>query len=62
LGKVVAGFVEEHDKLWVTVFSQKYLKGNSILSIIPHAGDSYVWRGILKARDAIREGFSIRLG
>lgn len=62
LGKVVAGFVEDHDKFWVTILSHKYLKGNSILSVGVRAGDSYIWRGIIKAKDVLKDGISVRLG
>jgi hypothetical protein len=38
------------------------LKGNSILSVGVRAGDSYIWGGIIKAKDVLKDGISVRLG
>lgn len=54
--------MNEKDKLWVKVFSQKYITTGSVLTEQMRLGGSYVWRGILKARDSVAGGYGPRLG
>ncbi|GAB2261587.1 hypothetical protein Droror1_Dr00002584, partial [Drosera rotundifolia] len=49
-------------KMWVQALSQKYLKNDSVLMANYHHGDSYIWKGIVKAREAIGHDFGVRLG
>lgn len=62
LGKLVRKMINEKDKLWVHVIGHKYLHSNSILTKKVRLGASYVWRGLLKARDAVAHGFCAKLG
>ncbi|XP_057419083.1 uncharacterized protein LOC130713326 [Lotus japonicus] len=62
LGKLVHSMLNERDKLWVQCLSTKYLHSGSILVEPQRLGTSYVWRGILKARDAVAQGFGVKLG
>ncbi|KAJ1433705.1 ribonuclease H [Sesbania bispinosa] len=62
LGKLVWKFLSNEDKLWIEVLKAKYLKYDSILSVSAKARDSYIWRGILRARDSLKDGFEYQLG
>src|ERR1044072_8595275 len=62
LGKAVWSMLHEPNKLWVKVFTNKYLQNSSILQVKPKVSDSPVWKGLLKSRDYLREGFSFKLG
>jgi hypothetical protein len=44
------------DSMWVSQLSGKYLLHGSFLSPPPHSSSSWLWKGILLSRDAIRLG------
>lgn len=54
--------MNEKGKLWVQVLTEKYCRTDFILTEQVRLGNSYVWRGILKARDAVQHGFGVKLG
>lgn len=56
LGKLVDN-LHGHDKLWVTTLSQNYLSGDLILARSYNYDDSYIWKGIIKAKDRLANGF-----
>ncbi|KAK7282258.1 hypothetical protein RIF29_10902 [Crotalaria pallida] len=60
--ELVWSLLHEHDKLWVQVLTHKYLSTMSILQVAHPGSCSFVWKGILRARDALKNGFLIRLG
>lgn len=62
LGKLVWDCLQGDDKLWIQVLAAKYLGKNFILDVQAKSNSSYLWRGLLKARDALRNGFSFKLG
>ncbi|KAJ1389283.1 hypothetical protein SESBI_38405 [Sesbania bispinosa] len=62
LGKLVWDFIHKEDKFWVRVLKAKYLPSGSILSASRTVNASPVWNGIIKAKDAIKDGFRFRLG
>lgn len=62
LGKLVSDCLQGYDKLWIQVLFAKYLGKNSILDVEAKLNSSYFWRGLLKARDDLRHGFSFKLG
>ncbi|KAJ1414180.1 Ribonuclease H-like superfamily [Sesbania bispinosa] len=55
-------FVEGFNKLWVRFIKAKYISSGSILSATSTPGASYIWNGIVKAKEALKEGFAYRLG
>lgn len=62
LGKLIWSLVQDHDKLWVHVLSHRYLGEHSVLEVFADQNASPLWKGLLKVRDVLREGFSFRLG
>ncbi|KAJ1421151.1 Endonuclease/exonuclease/phosphatase superfamily [Sesbania bispinosa] len=62
LGKLVWALLTQEDKFWVQVLKAKYLPGNSVLSATTPIGASYIWKGIVRAKNALLEGFDFRLG
>ncbi|KAJ1376166.1 Ribonuclease H domain [Sesbania bispinosa] len=42
--------------------SHKYLRGGSILGAKADNSESFIWKGILKAKEALRNGFMMKLG
>lgn len=62
LGKLVHNMLNEKDKLWVQVLSQKYLCSELVLIEQRRLRTLYVWIGILKDRDVVAHGFGSKLG
>ncbi|KAJ1428203.1 Ribonuclease H-like superfamily [Sesbania bispinosa] len=59
LGKLVWKMMHERDSLWVQVLSHKYIKTCSLLSAPTPPTSSIVWRSIIKAKDALKNGYSM---
>jgi hypothetical protein len=58
LGKLVWDIVKSSSKLWVDLFSSKYINGpNFLLSNTPHSSSS-TWSSIIRAKDILKDGFS----
>ncbi|XP_057443884.1 uncharacterized protein LOC130736046 [Lotus japonicus] len=62
LGKAVWQLSDVSPKLWVQALTHKYLKDTSIFSAGNRSNSSPIWRGILRARDQLAEGFKYRIG
>jgi hypothetical protein len=62
LGKLVWDIVQSSSKLWVELFSSKYITGpNFLLSSIPPRSSS-TWSSIIRAKYILKDGFSWRVG
>jgi hypothetical protein len=58
LGKLVWDMVQSSRKLWVDLFSSKYIAGpNFLLSSTPSSSSS-TWSSIIRAKDILKDGFS----
>lgn len=62
LGKAVWNLIDKPGKLWVRVMREKYLSNSSLMQVQQVQNASPVWKGILKARDRLKEGFNFRMG
>lgn len=62
MGKVVWSLAQNSHKLWARVLSHKYLGTQHILAAPRVQGVSPLWRGILRARDSIKDGFRFKVG
>lgn len=62
LGKAVWNLIHSSNKLWVQVFRHKYLQHSSILSVPRRSNSSPIWKGILNARDKLKDGYGFSLG
>ena len=62
LGKIIWDMLSKPGKLWVQLLSSKYLRENSLLNARRKNGDSYIWRSITKAIQALEDGYKIRIG
>ena len=62
LGKVVWNILNQPTRLSSKVLIQKYLGCESIFLTSPNRKCSYVWQGILKTIDRLRDGFKFRIG
>lgn len=62
LGKLAWSMLHEGKKLWVQILSHKYIKNGSIWGENKCSSRSLIWRGIQKAAQALRGGFSFRIG
>jgi len=62
LGKLVWNLLYDLQKLWVRVLSHKYIKGGDIWNIKAKENISLIWRSILKALEALRQGFQFCIG
>ena len=61
LGKLVWNMAVSSNKTWVRILEHKYLRNSSIFGCSDSKGVSYVWRSILKALNAIREGWAFKI-
>lgn len=62
LGKAVWHLLYSSNKLWVQVLRHKYVQNSSILSVPRRPNGSPIWRGILNARDQLKDVFRFMLG
>ncbi|KAJ1399437.1 Ribonuclease H-like superfamily [Sesbania bispinosa] len=62
LGKLLWALLQGEDKLWVQVFTAKYSSNASILGAPVSNGSSHIWKSIVKAKVALRDGFNFRIG
>lgn len=62
LGKAVWSMIHKPGKLWVRVLAHKYLRTSSFFQAIASTNASPVWKGLLRARDHLREDLRFRLG
>nr|KYP69891.1 hypothetical protein KK1_009097 [Cajanus cajan] len=62
LGKLVCHLVNSLHKLWVQILNAKYLQSASILTTTTPTSSSYIWRSIIKVKDALLNQFQLRLG
>ncbi|KAJ1378246.1 Ribonuclease H domain [Sesbania bispinosa] len=62
MGKLLWDIVSDSNKPWVQVVKAKYLCSASIWQAKCNAGSSHIWRGIIKSRDALKDGFCFSLG
>lgn len=62
LGKLVDSLLHDKDKIWVKALSEKYLANDSVLVANYKYGDSYIWKGIIQAKNNIAAGFGAQLG
>ena len=62
LGKMIWNNLNEPGRLSSHVLTAKYLGAKSFFLAQPRRNCSYVWRGILKARQYLKDGFQFRLG
>lgn len=60
LGKLVWTLLHERDKLWVQVLTHKYIQ-HSLWRSTNRRSSSLIWRSIVKAIEALREGFKMRI-
>jgi hypothetical protein len=51
-----------HQTLYARVLRAKYFPHGDLLSAVPQAGMSYVWRSILKGLGVLKEGIIWRVG
>ncbi|KAL6544208.1 hypothetical protein OROGR_010705 [Orobanche gracilis] len=62
LGSLVNSMLHDHDKLWVRMLTEKYCPHNLVLSSQYRYGDSYIWKGIMQAKNSLKESFLPFLG
>ena len=62
LGKLIWSILHDKHKLWVKVLSHKYIKQGSIWNTEAGKNISLVWKSILKALEALKNGFRFRIG
>lgn len=62
LGKLVEDLVHEPDNVLVKVLSHKYLHAESVLVGQCKQSDSYIWRGIMRAKNNVMQGYQAFLG
>src|ERR1044072_6453265 len=56
LGRLVDDLIHEPQKPWVRALAEKYLQQTSVLAGKYHAGDFYIWRGIMLAKEKLVAG------
>jgi hypothetical protein len=61
LGKLIWEVLNNPDKLWVRLMSEKYLKGRSIFKVAV-TGGSATWNSINKTLHMLKDGFSVKIG
>lgn len=61
LGNLLWSLADEQEKYWVQLLCSRYLKGKSLFSVSVPCNSSYIWRGIVKTVQALREGFRFNL-
>lgn len=62
LGKLVDNLLHDHNKVWVRALTEKYVPDKLILHGEYSQGDSYIWKGIIRAKNDIKDGFQPLLG
>ncbi|KAL6555157.1 hypothetical protein OROGR_006415 [Orobanche gracilis] len=62
LGKATWSMLHHPQKLWVCALRHKYLANDSFWQVERRNNASPIWKGILRARDQMREGFKFRIG
>lgn len=61
LGKLIWSIFHEKNKLWIQVITHKYLGNNSIWAASKNNTTSLTWKIIMKAVEALKDGFAISL-
>lgn len=61
LGKLVWELQQKSNKLWVSVLTNKYNIEDNFLTQTRKPG-SFIWNSILKAKDILGDGYTLRLG
>ncbi|KAL6555008.1 hypothetical protein OROGR_006266 [Orobanche gracilis] len=61
LGKLIWKMIHDADCIWVRLLKGLYLRDADFLKYEIKGNVSYLWRSIIKARDALRECFSFML-
>lgn len=62
LGKLVWDMIQNNNKLWVQMLSDKYTAGENVLSANSSSSSSAIWASIIRAKDVLINGFSWRAG
>ena len=62
LGKLVWDMVQSTNKLWVSLLSDKYTSGQSMLHATTNSSSSPSWSSIIKAKNILRNGYFWRTG
>ncbi|KAK2425496.1 hypothetical protein QL285_035738 [Trifolium repens] len=57
LGKLIWELLQAPDKLWVSLFNDRYLKGQ-----LPFNCGSVIWNVVAKAMQILKEGFTLEIG
>ncbi|KAK2392667.1 hypothetical protein QL285_066003 [Trifolium repens] len=61
LGKLIWEILTSPSKLWVRLFTEKYLKGRNIFNASV-TGGSFVWNSVVKTLRLLKDGFSFKIG
>lgn len=63
LGKLVWELLHPSNKLWTQIYRSKYIgEYGNMLQLSSAANSSYCWRSVVKSAQAIKDGFSWRIG
>ncbi|KAJ1405580.1 Ribonuclease H-like superfamily [Sesbania bispinosa] len=62
LRKMIWRLLNEDNKFWVEILKHKYMPNSTILQATTSPYDSYIWKSICKAKDIMKDGFSLRIG
>jgi hypothetical protein len=54
--------IQNNNKLWVQMLSDKYTSGENILSATTNSSSSAIWASIIRAKNVLSNGFSWRAG
>ncbi|XP_019416401.1 PREDICTED: uncharacterized protein LOC109327691 [Lupinus angustifolius] len=62
LGKLTWDLLQGSNKIWCKVLTQKYISDGCLLFVANKCSSSPVWKGIVKATNMLKSGFSLHLG
>ncbi|PNX59336.1 hypothetical protein L195_g059639, partial [Trifolium pratense] len=61
LGKLIWEILQTPDKLWVSLFNDRYLKGQLPFNVTV-TGGSVIWNSMAKAVQMLKDGFTFKVG
>lgn len=62
LGKLIWSMTNQPEKIWAQLLKARYLTSMSLFHATLGSNSPYIWRGVVKAINILKDGFHLHLG